>query len=119
MIPGWMGIERVLNQVGPVVGRQMLMLGKRLNAQEAQSAGLINEVIEKEQVDSWMVNQLNTLEKCGPVALAHIKQLILALENKHADYSHQLLAGLMSATQDCQQATRAFAEKGNVSFRNQ
>ena len=29
MVPGWMGIERVLNQVGPVVGRQMLMLGKR------------------------------------------------------------------------------------------
>lgn len=35
MVPGWMGIERVLNQVGPVVGRQMLMLGKRLTAQEA------------------------------------------------------------------------------------
>ncbi len=33
MVPGWMGIERVLNQVGPVVGRQMLMLGKRLTAQ--------------------------------------------------------------------------------------
>lgn len=32
MVPGWMGIERVLNQVGPVVGRQMLMLGKRLTA---------------------------------------------------------------------------------------
>jgi hypothetical protein len=46
------------------------------------------------------------VEKCGPVALAHIKQLILALENKHADYPHQLLAGLMSATEDCQQATR-------------
>jgi hypothetical protein len=45
------------------------------------------------------------------VALAHIKQLILALENKHADYPHQLLAGLMSATEDCQQATRAFAKK--------
>ena len=38
MVPGWMGIERVLNQVGPVVGRQMLMLGKRLTAQEAQVA---------------------------------------------------------------------------------
>ena len=99
MVPGWMGIERVLNQVGPVVGRQML--------------------IEKEQVESWMANQLAQLEKCGPVALAHIKQLILALENKHADYSHQLLAGLMSATQDCQQATHAFAEKAGVSFHNQ
>ncbi|MGP4367538.1 hypothetical protein ACSSLU_23280, partial [Escherichia coli] len=80
---------------------------------------LIDEVVEKEQVESWMVNQLAQLEKCGPVALAHIKQLILALENKHADYSHQLLAGLMSATQDCQQATRAFAEKSSVSFHNQ
>ena len=62
---------------------------------------------------------IDLLEKCGPVALAHIKQLILALENKHADYPHQLLAGLMSATQDCQQATRAFAEKSSVSFHNQ
>ncbi|WP_087598473.1 enoyl-CoA hydratase/isomerase family protein [Escherichia coli] len=119
MVPGWMGIERVLNQVGPVVGRQMLMLGKRLTAQEAQVANLIDEVVEKEQVESWMANQLAQLEKCGPVALAHIKQLILALENKHADYSHQLLAGLMSATQDCQQATHAFAEKAGVSFHNQ
>lgn len=119
MVPGWMGIERVLNQVGPVVGRQMLMLGKRLTAQEAQAANLIDEVVEKEQVESWMANQLAQLEKCGPVALAHIKQLILALENKHADYPHQLLAGLMSATQDCQQATRAFAEKSSVSFHNQ
>ena len=116
MVPGWMGIERVLNQV---VGRQMLMLGKRLTAQEAQAANLIDEVVEKEQVESWMANQLAQLEKCGPVALAHIKQLILALENKHADYPHQLLAGLMSATQDCQQATRAFAEKSSVSFNNQ
>ncbi|EFM0241608.1 enoyl-CoA hydratase/isomerase family protein, partial [Escherichia coli] len=119
MVPGWMGIERVLNQVGPVVGRQMLMLGKRLTAQEAQAANLIDEVVEKEQVESWMANQLAQLEKCGPVALAHIKQLILALENKHADYPHQLLAGLMSATQDCQQATRAFAEKSSVRFHNQ
>lgn len=79
MVPGWMGIERVLNQVGPVVGRQMLMLGKRLTAQEAQAANLIDEVVEKEQVESWMANQLAQLEKCGPVALAHIKQLILAL----------------------------------------
>ena len=75
----------------------------------------IDEVVEKEQVESWMANQLAQLEKCGPVALAHIKQLILALENKHADYPHQLLAGLMSATQDCQQATHAFAEKAGVS----
>ena len=37
-----------------------------------------------------MANQLAQLEKCGPVALAHIKQLILTLENKHADYSHQV-----------------------------
>lgn len=119
MVPGWLGIERVLNQVGPVVGRQMLMLGQRLSAQEAQAAGLINEVVEKDDAEGWLINQLCALQKCGPVALEHIKQLILALENKHADYSHQLLAGLMSATQDCQQATRAFANKSPVIFQNQ
>jgi enoyl-CoA hydratase/carnithine racemase len=58
MVPGWMGIERVLNQVGPVVGRQMLMLGKRLTAQEAGGRP-ISEVVEKAQVESWMANQLS------------------------------------------------------------
>lgn len=119
MIPGWMGVERVLNQVGPVVARQMLMLGKRLDAPQAQAAGLIDEVVEKERAERWMESQLSDLERCGPAALAQIKQLILSLEERHSGYSHQLLAGLMSATQDCQQATRAFAEKGRVRFRNQ
>lgn len=119
MIPGWMGIERLLTQIGPVLGREMLMLGKRLDARQAEHAGLINAVIEKEHVEEWRQQQLSTLEKCGPVALAHIKQLILSLENQHASLQHQWLAGLMSATQDCQQATRAFAEKGHVTFSNQ
>ncbi|XMM18106.1 enoyl-CoA hydratase/isomerase family protein [Escherichia coli] len=40
MVPGWMGIERKPAQGLSVVGRQMLMLGKRLTAQEAQAANL-------------------------------------------------------------------------------
>lgn len=118
MVPGWMGIERLLAQVGPALSREMLLLGKRLTAEQACTAQLINAVVENDLAEGWITEQLATLEKCGPVALAHIKQLILALENKHAALQHQLLAGLMSATQDCQQATRAFAEKGDVHFSN-
>ncbi len=46
-----------------MVGRQMLMLGKCLTAQEAQAANLIDEVVEIEQVESWMANQLGAAGK--------------------------------------------------------
>ncbi|SQI43937.1 Probable enoyl-CoA hydratase echA8 [Leminorella richardii] len=118
MVPGWMGIERLLAQVGPALAKEMLMLGKRLNAEQAKQASLINDIVEKDQVDSWLENKRVEVAKCGPVALAHIKHLILTLENKHSAYEHQLLAALMSATQDCQQATQAFAEKRTLEFQN-
>lgn len=116
MIPGWMGIERILSLLPQAAAREMLLLGKRLNAAEAEKTGLINYVIEKEQVADWMAARRAEVNKCGPVALAHIKQLINSITDKHTSYDHQLLAALMAATADCKNATDAFATKQTPVF---
>lgn len=116
MIPGWMGIERLLSLIPQAVAREMLLTGKRLTAAEAEKFGLINYVIEKDSVTEWMSARRADVNKCGPVALAHIKQLINFITDKHTSYDHQLLAALMAATTDCKNATDAFANKQMPQF---
>ena len=116
MIPGWMGIERILSLIPQAIAREMLLTGKRLTAEEAEKYGLINYVIEKSSVPEWMTARRADVNKCGPVALAHIKQLINGITDKHTAYDHQLLAALMAATADCKNATDAFASKQTPQF---
>ncbi|TCL02095.1 enoyl-CoA hydratase/isomerase family protein [Sodalis ligni] len=111
MIPGWMGIERILSIVPQATAREMLLLGKRLTAGDAAKAGLINLVVEKDDMPAWRAARMEEVGKCGPVALAHIKQLVNSITDKHTSFDHQLLAALMSATADCQSATDAFVRK--------
>ena len=116
MIPGWMGIERILTLLPQAAAREMLMLGKRLNAEQAQALGLVNEVVDKETGPAWIAARKEEVSKCGPVALAHIKHLINGITDKHTTYDHQLLAALMAATADCKSATEAFANKQSPTF---
>ncbi|EJI6541137.1 enoyl-CoA hydratase/isomerase family protein [Salmonella enterica] len=116
MIPGWMGIERIITLLPQAAAREMLLLGKRLNATEAKAFGLINEIVEKADVNEWLSSKKNEVVKCGPVALAHIKQLINSITDKHTTYDHQLLAALMAATADCKSATEAFSARQSPTF---
>lgn len=116
MVPGWMGIERILALLPQAAAREMLLTGKRLNAGEAQQLGLINEVISHDALPAWMAAKKEEVAKCGPVALAHIKHLINAITDKHTVYDHQLLAALMAATADCKSATDAFVNKQSPTF---
>lgn len=116
MIPGWMGIERILALLPQAAARELLLLGKRLNATEAYELGLVNEVVEKDSAPTWINAKKEEVTKCGPVALAHIKQLINSITDQHTTFDHQLLAALMAATEDCKSATEAFANKNTPTF---
>ena len=118
MVSGWMGMEKVVSLVGPNVAREMLLLGRKLTAEEAAQTKLINRVIERESMASEIENIHQQILKCGPVALAHIKDFIISIESRNDQLSHQLLAGLMAASADCQVATKAFANKESWTFSN-
>ena len=118
MVSGWMGMEKVVSIVGPNIAREMLLLGKVLTAQEALNVHLVHGVFEKEEIDSKVEELHQKVLKCGPVALAHIKDFITSIESRNDQLSHQLLAGLMSATNDCKHATESFAKKEPWTFNN-
>ncbi len=72
MVPGWMGIERVLNQVGPWVSAPDADV---LGADGAGSPGgeLIDEVVEIEQVEKAGWEPVSAAGKMRSGALAHTR----------------------------------------------
>ncbi len=118
MVSGWMGMEKLVSILGPNIAREMLLLGKILTADEANNVHLVHGVFDKDVIDSKVEELHKKVLTCGPVALAHIKDFITSIESRNDQLSHQLLAGLMSATNDCKLATESFAKKEKWTFNN-
>ena len=66
MVSGWMGMEKVVSLVGPNVAREMLLLGRMLNAQEAVDVKLINKVVSREDMAAEIEKIHQKVIKCGP-----------------------------------------------------
>ncbi len=47
--PGWGGTQRLLRIIGPAKAKEMIFTGKMINAEEAYSIGLVNDVIRLSQ----------------------------------------------------------------------
>ena len=47
--PGWGGTQRLLRIIGPAKAKEMIFTGKMINAEEAYSIGLVNDVIKLTQ----------------------------------------------------------------------
>jgi len=47
--PGWGGTQRLLRIIGPAKAKEMIFTGKMINAEEAHSIGLVNDVIRLTQ----------------------------------------------------------------------
>ena len=47
--PGWGGTQRLLRIIGPAKAKEMIFTGKMINAEEAYSIGLVNDIIRLTQ----------------------------------------------------------------------
>lgn len=115
LIPGYGGTQRLTGLVGRAKALEMILSGKFIGAEEAQSIGLVNQVAESDLLD-----------ECGTMMKSIIKQAPIAIKNailavKHAGtetgYTHEAnLFGELFATADFKEGTSAFFEKRKPSF---
>jgi enoyl-CoA hydratase/carnithine racemase len=92
----------------------MLMTGNRISAQQAESYGLVNEVVPTagldEAVDRWIAQIL----RCAPLSVKAIKESVketsdLSVEEAQSKRLPSLIAALQS--EDGDEGPRAFREK--------
>ncbi|MCH7760271.1 enoyl-CoA hydratase/isomerase family protein [candidate division TA06 bacterium] len=104
----------ILRRVGEKVCREFFLTGERLTADRAFEAGLINEVVEEDQLDQAVERRIEQLLTGGPKAIAACKSLLrevpeMGLEEA-VTYTARLLADLRKG-EEAQEGMAAFLEK--------
>jgi len=120
IIPGAGGTQRLTRAVGKAVAMDVILSGRRLNANEALQAGLVARVVAKEAWLDEAKRVARHIAEKGPVATR------LAKESVDRAYETTLGAGLEAerralylafASEDAKEGLTAFTEKRKPEFR--
>ncbi|KAM0371802.1 hypothetical protein ACHAPZ_004976 [Fusarium culmorum] len=113
LIPGAGGTQRLTNAVGKFKAMQMILLGRPIQAEEAQSAGLVAQLYESGSVlDNVVKDTASTLAALSPTALGLAKEAICKSDDLGVDHEFERsLYYFAFGTKDKEEGVRAFLEK--------
>jgi enoyl-CoA hydratase len=104
----------IYRNVGRKKTNELLLLGDRIDAHEAQRIGLVNRVVAAEEFDAAVADWAGRLAKKSPVLMRLGKDAIHRQQDmpceEALDYLHHNLT-LAFSTEDIQEGVRAFFEK--------
>jgi len=117
LIPGWGGTQRLAAQVGTRRAKEMIMMQKRIPAEEARALGLINEVVPDGTSLERALTIAHQLVASSATALAATKELTSRAERALAyDTERATLMSLFTSADGVEGVT-AFVEKRPAVFR--
>lgn len=120
LIPGWGGTQRLTRLVGMTKAKEMIFMGKIIDAKTAEQTGIVNMVVPKDNFRESVRVFAKELASKAPVALRVAKALI----NKGSDIGlESALAleregfGVVGSSEDLKEGVAAFAEKRKPAFK--
>ena len=114
ILPGNGGTQRALKQLPYAIAMEMLLLGRRLSAQEALNYGLINRVVPMKDLMPAAEQIARQLCDNGPLALRAVKELAIRSQSVPLEHGLRLESSFqeyLRTTEDAKEGPRAFAEK--------
>ena len=105
----------VINAIGQKASRRYFQTAERFFADKAQQLGLVDEIVSLEELDTTVINMVNTILKNGPHAVREAKQL--ALDVAHREIDEDLLINTseriaaIRISEEGQEGLTAFFEK--------
>jgi E-phenylitaconyl-CoA hydratase len=120
ILPGNGGTQRALRQLPYPIAMEMILLGRRLTAQEALMYGLINGVVPARDLMATAEEYARRLCENGPLALRAIKELAIrsqSLPLEHGIRLEQAFQEFLRTTEDAKEGPRAFAEKRKPAYK--
>jgi enoyl-CoA hydratase len=120
LIPGYGGTQRLPRLVGKGRALQLLMTGEMIDASEALRIGLVNRVVPASELMKAAQELMKAILANAPMALAGCIELV----NRGYDISlgdalaaEATAFGLLAASEDKREGTRAFLEKRPAAFK--
>jgi len=120
VIPGYGGTQRLARLVGKGRALQLVLTGELIDAAEAYRIGLVNRVVAADQLLSTARSLLQQMLANAPLALAACIDVVdrgLEIPLEAATMLEATQFGVLLATEDTTEGTRAFLEKRAPRFR--
>lgn len=109
----------VINRIGLTRSRELMLTGRRFDGTEAHRLGLIHQVCKPNDLDHCIDAYLDELRYCAPGAVAAVKELIFAVQDKPLDETVAYRADLLNrlrAGEEAQEGLLAFMEKRHAKW---
>ncbi|HEY3068375.1 MAG TPA: enoyl-CoA hydratase-related protein [Methylomirabilota bacterium] len=122
ILPGNGGTQRALRQLPYAIAMEMLLLGRRLTADEALAYGLINRVVPLPDLLPTAETYARKLCENGPLALRAVKELAVRSQSVPLEHGLRLeesFQEFLRTTEDAKEGPRAFAEKRKPVYKAQ
>jgi len=118
--PGGGGTTRLPRQIAYVHAMDILLTGRLLAAEEALSIGLINRIVEREQLEAEAMTLARTVAGNGSLAVQRVKEAVWRQADMPLDEAYELESQLgedVFRSDEAREGLAAFAEKREPSFR--
>jgi enoyl-CoA hydratase len=118
--PGYGATVRLPRLIGRGRAIELLLTGRMIDAEEAFRIGLVNRVVPGDRLLAESEALLRTILENGPLAVRACLETVDSGLDVSLDQALLLEAnqfGLLSATADMREGTKAFLEKRKASFR--
>ena len=116
---GYGGLKPLVGLVGPIRAKEILFTARQFDASEAYDMGLINRVLPKDELDSFVDEYTETIAGNAPLTIKACKQIIAEVCKDPDDRDLELCKRLVDAcfaSEDYKEGRRAFMEKRKPQF---
>lgn len=113
-IPGWGGSKRLAQLIGVTKAKEMLMIGTKIRAEEAQKIGLVNKCVPRSSLAEEALEYARILADRNPLSLAAIKSMLMQQGGRVEEEAHILEAltvGSLTRSEFAARKIKDFEEK--------
>ncbi len=120
IIPGFGGSQRLARLCGKGVAHELCLTGEMISAEEAQRIGLVNHLYEPAELLPAAEAMAKKIIANAPLAVKYTMEAIergIEMPQEEGLFLEATLFGLVCATEDKREGTKAFLEKRPPQFR--
>jgi enoyl-CoA hydratase len=119
ILPGYGGSQRLPRLVGKGIALEILLSGEMVSASRAFEIGLVNKVVPGSELLAEAKKMAGLLASKAPIAVRYIIEAVNAgveMPLSEGQFIEATLFGLIAATEDMKEGTKAFLEKRTAAW---